>query len=129
MSTRGQVAILDSDGKVRSIYNHFDSYFDGLGKTLVGNFSTEEKVKKLIERGDGSYVLDEEPYSDGNTEAVVFENEDTWLKFVLDDVFMEYGYIWKDGAWYGFDGYERNFKGVGKLNDDGWPEGYEKPKE
>lgn len=52
MSTRGHVAIKEN-GKYRYIYNHHDSYIDGLGITLFQYYKDGgEKVRALINLGD-----------------------------------------------------------------------------
>lgn len=47
MSTRGHVAIKEN-GKYKYIYNHHDSYIDGLGITLYKYYKDANKVKELI---------------------------------------------------------------------------------
>ena len=56
MSTRGRLGIELSDGSILSIYNHFDSYPEGLGVKLVEHFNTKEKVQELIDMGDISCI-------------------------------------------------------------------------
>lgn len=51
MSTRGHVAIKEN-GKYRYIYNHSDSYIDGLGIMLYHYYRDVKKVKTLIDLGD-----------------------------------------------------------------------------
>lgn len=57
MSTRGCVAIEDEDGWV-GVYNHYDSYPDGLGKELYDRLSgkttneLKEFANELLEYGD-----------------------------------------------------------------------------
>lgn len=55
MSTRGHVAIKE-DGKYRYIYNHHDSYIDGLGITLYKHYNNIKKIKNLLELGDTSSI-------------------------------------------------------------------------
>jgi hypothetical protein len=56
MSTRGRLGIQLSDGSILSIYNHFDSYPEGLGVKLVEHFNTKEKVQELVDLGDISCI-------------------------------------------------------------------------
>ena len=49
MSTRGHIAIKEN-GKYKYIYNHHDSYIDGLGITLYKYYKNVNKVKELIGR-------------------------------------------------------------------------------
>lgn len=55
MSTRGHVAIKEN-GKYRYIYNHNDSYIDGLGITLYKHYNNVDKVRALIELGNTSSI-------------------------------------------------------------------------
>ncbi len=122
MSTRGLVGILNPDKTVTAIYNHFDSYFDGLGATLVDEFNDEEKVKKLIQRGNGSYVTDEHGYNDESEDEkrTIFESEQEYFDKCSKDIFIEYCYLWKDGQWFGSDTVCK----LGPLDSNGQPEGY-----
>ena len=51
MATRSRIAIENQDGKVKSIYCHWDGYLGGVGKTLFNHYD-KEKLEKLIELGD-----------------------------------------------------------------------------
>ena len=55
MSTRGHVAIKEN-GKYRYIYNHHDSYIDGLGITLYQHYKDADKVRELIALGNTSSI-------------------------------------------------------------------------
>ena len=57
MSTRGHVGIKNEDGTISFKYNHYDSYFEGVGSDLVNYFNDEEKAKKLIANGDAIYTI------------------------------------------------------------------------
>ena len=56
MSTRGRLGIELPNGSILSIYNHFDSYPEGLGVKLVEHFNTKEKVQELVNLGDISCI-------------------------------------------------------------------------
>lgn len=99
MSTRGYVGRLNDDGSVDAIYNHHDSYFEGLGSDLLKNFNTKEKVDALIARGDGSYVLDEKCYDDATPHH--YASKEEYLDKLDNDVFIEYIYLFVEGEWYG----------------------------
>lgn len=55
MSTRGRIAIKENE-KYKYIYNHNDSYIDGLGITLYKYYKDVNKVKELIALGNTSSV-------------------------------------------------------------------------
>ncbi len=56
MSTRGRIGIELSDGSILSVYNHSDSYPEGLGVDLKTHYNSYEKVSNLIDGGDMSYA-------------------------------------------------------------------------
>ena len=95
MSTRGHVGIKNEDGTVSFKYNHYDSYFDGVGEILQNHFNSEEKAKKLIADGDAIYTICK------NEELEKASSEEEYLKIMNEDVFIEFSYLWKDGQWYG----------------------------
>lgn len=51
MATRSRIGIENEDGKVSSIYCHWDGYPDNNGKILVEHYTDREKVKELIALG------------------------------------------------------------------------------
>lgn len=55
MSTRGHVAIKEN-GKYKYIYNHHDSYIDGLGITLYKHYNNADAVRTLIGLGNTSSI-------------------------------------------------------------------------
>lgn len=99
MSTRGYVGRLNEDGSVDAIYNHFDSYFDGVGCDLLKSFNDKEKVDALIKRGPGSYVNDKEGYKDETADH--YKTLEDYTKKIDNDIFLEFGYIFMDNEWFG----------------------------
>lgn len=59
MATRSTIAMKTPEGKIRAIYCHWDGYIDHNGKILIGNYTTTEKVKQLIDLGDISSLREE----------------------------------------------------------------------
>jgi len=53
-STRSTVGIELPDGKIKSIYVHFDGQLRGVGKTLKDYYKDPNTVKKLINLGNAS---------------------------------------------------------------------------
>ena len=51
MSTRSNIGIINVDGSLEVIYCHFDGYLEGVGRVLLENYNTEEKVRELLSRG------------------------------------------------------------------------------
>ncbi len=52
MATRSRIAIEKEDGKVESIYAHWDGYPEGNGAKLFEHYKDREKVQSLIDLGD-----------------------------------------------------------------------------
>ena len=93
--------------KYAEIYQHWDSYPEGLGVSLVKDWDTYDKVLNLILGGDASSV-DKEV-----TGYVAMEDRDEQYKdlkprFYNDcpSVSEEYQYLFDDGKWYVRDDYE-----------------------
>lgn len=63
MSTRCRIGILQDGGSIKSIYCHFDGYPEGVGVTLLNDYTDVEKINKLLDLGDIS-CLGSEPVSD-----------------------------------------------------------------
>ena len=52
MATRSTIAMKTDEGRIRSIYCHWDGYVGYNGKMLDGEYKTTDKVKQLIDLGD-----------------------------------------------------------------------------
>lgn len=59
MSTNCRIGILNPNGTVQSIYNHWDGYIDCVGKILLNHYTDEVKVRQLIDLGDLSMIGEE----------------------------------------------------------------------
>ena len=104
MSTRSNIIAKCRDGQYRGIYCHFDGYLTHNGRVLKEAYSTQERVEKLINMGDASYL--EEKFED-----CVFYHRDRGedLSIIgpykaLFDCFealslQDYTYVWEDGTW------------------------------
>ena len=123
MATRSNIGILKKNGKVNSIYVHYDGYPSGVGKTLLDNYKDKDKIDKLIKLGDAS-ILDEEitkpqghtfdenirGYSvfygrdrgDLNAEPFAYNN---LADFIEDSNDYVYYYSEEDDKWYWVDNY------------------------
>lgn len=114
MATRSRIGIEHEDGKITSIYCHWDGYPEHHLPILEGHYFDREKVAKLIELGDLS-VLGEEvdptgPHSfdrpqggvcvaygrdrgEKGTDAQSYRDVDDFAEF-------EYNYLFtKEGKW------------------------------
>jgi len=96
MATRGNIGYMDYDGNVKYIYNHFDSYIDGLGRELIENYNSELKALRLIHDGDCRFPGEPFIESGDAWEDVCpqYANEPNDIRH------HEYTYIWHDGEWW-----------------------------
>ena len=67
MATRSRIAIELKDGRIKSIYCHWDGYISNNGKLLVDHYTDRDKVNQLIELGDISYLAPEVNPSEPHT--------------------------------------------------------------
>lgn len=72
MATRGNIAIVNEDGSITSIYVHYDSYPEYVGKILLNHYNDVGIINKLMELGDLS-SLGEHLYAAGHTWSVPIE--------------------------------------------------------
>jgi len=120
MATRGRIGYELSDGSILSVYHHWDSYPDWLGKTLKENYNSEEKVTDLIDGGDMSVCWTDDTFrnSDGKiVKKAEFgpqyyseRGEDcppnvmSMSQYLDKDNNEEYAYIWtKNQEWICYD--------------------------
>jgi hypothetical protein len=102
MSTRSTISYKDKEGNYRSVYCHWDGYTDHVGKVLVQNYNTYEKIEELCSYGDMSIL-------DLSVEDCVFYSRDKGEVFrlpkksidlkQLDNISEEYLYVFEDGKW------------------------------
>jgi len=127
MSTRSEIAILNSDGTVTGIYCHWDGYVDHNGRILSESYQEIEKVKKLISGGDLSSLRKEiEPtakhsFENPQDDVCIYyhrDREEEWeytkpkvysnilsLCESLKDSWVEYLYLYIGGDWWYWDIY------------------------
>jgi len=58
MSTRSSIAVLQNDGKVKSVYCHWDGNLQGVGETLLHHYNTYERANALVALGGLSVVYE-----------------------------------------------------------------------
>ena len=54
MATRSRIGLELSNGSILSVYHHWDSYPEWLGRILNTHYNTKDKVTELIDGGDMS---------------------------------------------------------------------------
>lgn len=121
MSTNASISLMNKDGSLDTIYNHWDGYLFGLGYTLTHYYTKVKKVRDLIALGNVSSVdVDLNPTAtthsfdnpqkgvtvaygrdrgEPNQEAKHF---DTFEDFCKSGMVEEYNYFFKDGDWFLF---------------------------
>lgn len=117
MSTRSNIAILTEEGKVKSIYCHFDGYPSGVGKKLFNHYQQESKVQELIELGDCSCIGERVKPDEGEHHSYSHKVKDITVAYMRDrgetdceaqeieslDAYQpdnDYAYIWMKGKWH-----------------------------
>lgn len=119
MSTRATISIINKDGSVNSIYNHWDGYPSGLGLTLEEFYNEESLVRELISLGDASTIQPklhpENPethdfytpeegvsvfYGRDRGEDDVGTKKFSSLLDALYDFGERFNYVFQDGKWY-----------------------------
>lgn len=129
MSTRSRIGIQLENGKVESIYCHFDGYVTGgVGETLVNHYTDIDKIKKMIFLGDMSCLNKSIECPDGHSYETpisgysIFYGRDrgeTGIDSVTHDadIWPDYGqdyeYLFKDGKW--FVRYDSEFESVTEI--------------
>ena len=114
MGTRARIGKELSDGSILSVYHLWDGYPSWLGKTLVAQYNTKEKVAELIDGGDMSSCWSDSiwgkqlPKGEYAPEYYSARGEDCppRLDKDMDEFFSEgeeYSYIFRNGDWFAYD--------------------------
>ena len=115
MATRSNIAYKTPEGKIRSVYSHWDGYPECNGKILMDHYTDIEKIKALVELGSisslGEQIGEQQDFDNRETqrkewtlayhrdrgeELVINEYDDipSWI----DDM-EEYAYLWNGQEW------------------------------
>lgn len=118
MSTNANIAKLNEDGTVKSIYVHWDGYPTHTGKKLIENYETAEKLETLLAIGDLSQIEASPDCPEGHTyetsvdgycvaygrdrgedgaDAVISESV---KEYNSDQAHQEFNYLFVDGTWF-----------------------------
>ena len=127
MATRSRIGLMLEDGTIKHSYCHFDGYPNGVGHTLVENYSEIEKVEELLSFGDMSFlslkITPEGEHSFGNPEkdVTVFYGRDrgeTGIDSVttpMDEYLsvkhsscIDYQYLFSGGQWWVYDNNDKS---------------------
>lgn len=117
MSTRGVIAIEDSNKTCRAIYVHFDMYLDGGGICLTQHYAIPDRVEKLLALGGlsalGDRLSEDDPEPEAQSTCVAYhrdygatyEQPDEWesadklLEQAHHMYWAEYVYLFRNGEW------------------------------
>ena len=122
MSTRSAIAIMDEDGKIHSVYCHWDGYLDHNGAILERHYTKREKIEELLKLGSISLLAERVTPEEGeehNFEKPVngvvvayhrdrgdeyhtpniWDDAEDFVKNVERCYWAEFAYLWKDSRW------------------------------
>ena len=110
MGTRSRIGLQLEDGSVLSVYHHWDGYPSGLGKKLVKDYNSKDKISELIDGGDMSscmsthnWDMEEVPehvqYYSLRGEDTPPAHHDTLEDFLSYQCDGEYAYLWRNNQW------------------------------
>ena len=128
MGTRGRVGVMHGD-KCKSVYVHWDSYLDGVGRILLEHYDSS-KANHLVALGDLSSLhpnigekhdFDDRAAGDNQCTFYGRDRKETGTEFKTDSTFEaflervdgccgEWDYVMRDGVWYVGNMYERDTK-------------------
>jgi hypothetical protein len=115
MATRSNIAYKTAEGKIRSVYCHWDGYVANNGRILQENYQDQAKIEALVALGSisslGAELGEDQDFNDRSTqrddwtlvyhrdrgeELHVSEYDDipSWI----DDM-EEYAYLWNGKEW------------------------------
>lgn len=98
MGTRSRIGVQLPNGKVKSVYCHWDGYPDGVGRDLKRKgFRNVNEVVEFIEEGDRSTV--DESYHEMRGEEIRTQLNDSVEEYCKSDL-EEFGYLFTpDNEW------------------------------
>lgn len=96
-------------GRVRGVYCHYDGYPEGVGQTLIDNYSNDAIVNELLALGAlsslGSTLDNTVAYHRDRGEELDIEEFDSLeaaREYARFDAGAEYMYIWDGVRWTGY---------------------------
>ena len=110
MGTRSRIGLQLEDGSVLSVYHHWDGYPSGLGKKLVKDYNSKDKIAELIDGGDMSSCMsthnwdmeeceEHVQYYSIRGENCAPEHHETVDQFLNWQTDGEYAYLWRNNQW------------------------------
>jgi hypothetical protein len=120
MATRSTIGVVLWDGRIESIYCHWDGYPEGVGATLRDHYTDPAKIETLLDLGDISSLredIGEQHDFDSASDVTTFygrdrgetginarthADENEWLGYRKGNG-CEYGYLWNGNSWSTFE--------------------------
>ena len=115
MATRSNIAMKTAEGKIVSVYCHWDGYVANNGKILLENYTDIDKIEALVALGSisslGTAIGDKQDFDDRSTqkdEWTLFYSRDRGEELSIqeyDDIpswiadMEEYAYLWNGQEW------------------------------
>ena len=102
MATRSRICIQLADESVLSVYHHWDSYPEWLGRILKTHYNTKDKVAELIDGGDMSTCWDDNnqpEYYSARGEDCPPRLDTDLCEYLLPDNSEEFAYVFRDNEW------------------------------
>ena len=115
MATRSNIAMKTLEGKIVSVYCHWDGYVANNGKILLENYADVDKIEALVALGSisslGTVIGEQQDFMDRDTqkdEWTLFYSRDRGEELSIqeyDDIpswiadMEEYAYLWNGQEW------------------------------
>jgi hypothetical protein len=115
MATRSNIAMKTKDGKIVSVYCHWDGYVANNGRILLENYADISKIEALVALGSisslGEQIGDKQDFMDRDTqkdEWTLFYSRDRGEQLSIQEYadipswiadMEEYAYLWNGTEW------------------------------
>ena len=115
MATRSNIAMKTAEGKIVSVYCHWDGYVANNGKILLENYDSIDKIEALVALGSisslGKVIGEQQDFDDRSTQKddwTLFYSRDRGEQLSIqeyDDIpswiadMEEYAYLWNGEDW------------------------------
>ena len=132
MATRSNIAMKTAEGKIVSVYCHWDGYVANNGKILLENYTDADKIEALVALGSisslGTVIGEQQDFNDRSTQNddwTLFYSRDRGEKLSIqeyDDIpswiddMEEYAYLWDGQNWLVNDHGEKDANGYPIFN-------------
>jgi hypothetical protein len=115
MATRSNIAMKTKDGKIVSVYCHWDGYVANNGRILLENYADISKIEALVALGSisslGEQIGEQQDFMDRDTqkdEWTLFYSRDRGEQLSIQEYadipswiadMEEYAYLWNGTEW------------------------------